>query len=361
VEVLGGYIAMTTLPNMGLTLPTRGPSGAGLWGDTDDANLALTDAHDHASGRGVRIKTAGISIDADLSFSSLYAPTALNRITFSSIAALSSNNKSLFVSNADNELYWRSNAGANVKLTSGSSLNVAAFTGGIGGDYTAVSASVQYDDANKRYTFKQGGGTTWARLQSGPLRLVELGTSETVFVEQAAPSALAASYTVTWPLALPGSSVFVKIDNTGQLAFTAVTTSLVYQHSAALAILGDATATLLTNGSTVGPELSLHASTAEHVLPLTLPVGTITAFAVNLNKSSAAGTISVKLFESNNLSTPTQIGSTQSNGASNPGAVTLSQSGLSAAMTSGRQYYIVITGGGTNGDNVTAYSATVTT
>lgn len=218
MEVLGGHIAMTTLPNIGLTLPTRGAPGAGAWGDTEDANSALIDAHDHTSGKGVRIPTSGLNINADLSFSSLYAPTALHRITFSSVAALSSNNKSLFVSSADNELYWRSNAGANVKLTSGSSLNVAAFTGGIGGDYTAVSASVQYDDANKRYTFKQGGGTNWARLQSGPLRLVELGTSETVFVEQAAPAALAASYTVTWPLALPAAAQAITVDNTGAMS-----------------------------------------------------------------------------------------------------------------------------------------------
>ena len=212
---------MTTYPNINLTLPTRGAAGAGQWGNTDDANLANLDAHDHsATGKGLRIPTAGLNINADLSFSSLYAPTQLNRITFSSIAALTSNNKSLFVSNADNELYWRSGAGANVKLTAGSSLNVAAFVGGIGGDYTAVSASEQYDDANKRYTFKQGGGTTWARLQSGPLRLLELGTSETVFVEQAAPAALAASYTMTWPVAVPGSAQLAQIDNTGQWSFS---------------------------------------------------------------------------------------------------------------------------------------------
>lgn len=210
---------MTTLPNLNLTLPTRGAPGSGLWGDTEDNNLTLLDAHDHSSGKGVRIKTAGIAIDADLSFSSLYAPTALNRITFSSIAALSSNNKSLFVSNADNELYWRSNAGANVKLTSGSSLNVAAFTGGIGGDYTAVGAAVAFDDANDRYTFKQQGGV-WARMASGEVRILETGTSETVYVGQAAPAALAASYTMTWPTANPGATSVAQIDSTGQWSFT---------------------------------------------------------------------------------------------------------------------------------------------
>lgn len=194
---------MTTLPQMGLVLPTRGVGGAGVWDDSLDADLTAIDAHDHSTGRGTPVPTAGININADLTFSSLYAPINLHRLTFASIVALTSNNKSLFVSSADNELYWRSNAGTNVKITSGASLNVAAFTGGIGGDYTAVSAAVAFDDAGDRYTFKQNAGTGWARLASGDLRLFETGTSDSVFVGLAAPAALAGSYTITLPLTAP--------------------------------------------------------------------------------------------------------------------------------------------------------------
>jgi hypothetical protein len=215
---------MTTLPNMGLVLPTRGSAGSGHWADALDAQATLIDAHDHKTGKGLPINSAALAIDGDVSFNSLWAVTALKRATFASVAPPAVN-KSIFVGDGTggttaNELYWTSASGANVKITSGSSLNVAAFTGGIGGDYTAVSASVQYDDANTRYTFKQGGGTTWARLQSGPLRIAELGTSETVFVEQVAPAALGASYTMTWPTALPGSAQLAQIDNTGQWSFT---------------------------------------------------------------------------------------------------------------------------------------------
>jgi len=194
---------MTTLPNMNLVLPTQGAPGAGVWDDTQDANSALIDVHDHSTGKGVTVKTAGISINADLTFASLYAPINLHRITFASIVALSSNNKSLFVNTADNELYWRSNAGTNVKLTSGSALNVAAFTGGIGGDYASVGAAVAFDDAGDRYTFKQQAPGNWARLASGDVRLFETGTTDSVFVGLAAPSALVGSYTITMPLAAP--------------------------------------------------------------------------------------------------------------------------------------------------------------
>lgn len=220
---------MTVLPNILITLPTRGAPGSGLWGDTEDANLALIDAHDHSTGKGVRVKTAGIDLNADLPFSSLYAPTQLHRLQFSEIAAgglTGSNNKSLFVSDGTSgltihELYWRNNTGTHVKLTSGNALNVAAFVGGIGGDYTSVSAALNYDDAGQRYTFKQGGGTTWARLASSDLRLFEHGSTDSVYVGQAAPAALAVSYTMTWPTALPSVSTPVTISNTGVFTFGA--------------------------------------------------------------------------------------------------------------------------------------------
>lgn len=211
---------MTVLPQMGLILPVRGAPGAGVWDDTIDADLTAIDAHDHSSGKGTRIPTTGININADLTFSSLWAPVNLHRITFASIAALSGSNKSLFVNSSDNELYWRSNAGTNVKLTLGNALNVAAFTGGIGQDYTAVSAALNFDSAGNRYTLRSGGGTTWARMASGDVRLFETGSTDTVFVGLAAPAALAASYTVTWPLAAPAATHPIQMTSTGVLVET---------------------------------------------------------------------------------------------------------------------------------------------
>jgi len=194
---------MTTLPQMGIVLPVRGAAGSGVWDDTLDADLALIDAHNHSTGQGTAVPTAGININADLTFSGLYAPINLHRITFASIVALSGSNKSLFVNAADQELYWRTNAGTNVKLTNGASLNVAAFVGGIGGDYTAVAAAVNYDSSGLRYTFKGAAGTNWQRLACGEVRIFETETAEAVFVGLAAPGALAGSYTITLPLAAP--------------------------------------------------------------------------------------------------------------------------------------------------------------
>lgn len=222
---------MTTLPNMSLVLPTRGPSGAGLWGDTEDANLNKLDIHDHSSGKGARITPAGLNINADLPFSALYAPTQLHRLQFSAIAGAgltAGQRKSLFVADGTggfvaNELYFLTNSGASIQITTGSSLNVGAFVAGIGGDYAGVGAQLNYTDSSKTYDFKESTADShaWARVQCGGIRLIEFNTTETFFVAQIAPAALGASYTVTWPTAVPGALSLVSVDNSGQIAFAA--------------------------------------------------------------------------------------------------------------------------------------------
>lgn len=208
---------MPTLPNTGVITPTLG-GDAGTWDDKNNAAWGNYDEHDHTTGNGVRITTAAINIDADLTFGGIYAPTNLHRLTFASIVALSSNNKSLFVNTADNELYWRSNAGTNVKLTAGNALNVAAFTGGFGSGYTSASAAADYDDSTEQYTFKQSAGGNWSRLGVGGIRLYEFGTSETLRVGLLAPAALASSYDITLPSAPPASTQLVQMSSSGDVS-----------------------------------------------------------------------------------------------------------------------------------------------
>lgn len=207
---------MPTLPNTGVITPTLG-GDAGTWDDKNNAAWGNYDEHNHAAGNGRRITTAAINIDADLTFGGLYAPTNLHRLTFASIVALTGNNKSLFVNTADNELYWRSNTGTNVKLTAGNALNVAAFTGGFGSGYTSASAAADYDDSTEQYTFKQSAGGNWSRLGVGGIRLYEFGTNETLRVGLLAPAALGASYDVTLPAALPGSTQIMQLSSTGDV------------------------------------------------------------------------------------------------------------------------------------------------
>lgn len=205
---------MPTLPNTGVVTPTPG-GDAGTWDDKNNAAWSNYDGHRHEPGSGLRIRTAGIDIDADLTFEGLYAPINLHRLTFASIVALTSNNKSLFVSDADNELYWRSNTGTNVKLTLGNALNVAAFAGGFGAGYSSAGAAADYDDSTEQYTFKQAAAGNWSRAGFGGIRLYEFGTSETVRVGLLANPAMAVSYDITLP-EVPGIG-FLQMDGTGNV------------------------------------------------------------------------------------------------------------------------------------------------
>lgn len=201
-----------------IDLPTLGADN-GAWDDKLNAGLTKVDAHDHTTNKGTRVPSAGININADLAFGG-YGPTGLGKAAFNAVAALASGTKTLFVSSADNELYWRTNGGTNVKLTSGTSLNIT-LVGGIVGDYSSVGAEVAYDDANDRYTFKQQGSPKpWARIASGPVRIYEFNTTETVYVELAVAAALAASYTLTLPAALPGSTVLCQVSSAGVVSFS---------------------------------------------------------------------------------------------------------------------------------------------
>lgn len=207
---------MTTLPNIGIELPDVGLD-IDTWGAILNADLSLVDAHDHTSGKGVPIRAAALSIDGDVAFGG-NGLTTVGRVDFSEVAALAAGAGVLFMNSSDHELYWRTSGGTNVKLTSGTSINTT-LVGGILGDYTSVGAVVAYDDSGDRYTFKQQSGT-WARLASGDVRLFEFNTTDAVFVGLAAPAALAGSYTITMPLAVPGSKSLVHMDTSGVLTAT---------------------------------------------------------------------------------------------------------------------------------------------
>lgn len=211
---------MTTTPNMSLELATNG-ADIGTWGTKLNVALPIIDSHNHTTGQGVKVPAAGLNIDGDVQWND-HGISEIGRLDFTAVAALSTGSKSIFVSSADNELYWRTSGGTNVKLTSGTALNVAAFVGGIGGDYSASDARAAYDDATGAYTFKRGSANSnsWARLRAGDLRIYEYNTTESVYTAIKAAAALAASYDITLPAALPAAQVLQQIDASGQTVYS---------------------------------------------------------------------------------------------------------------------------------------------
>lgn len=201
--------------NMALTLPTEDGSD-GLWDSLLNDALELIDAHDHSTGKGVTVKTAGLQINADLTFGG-YAATALKAAAFSAVAttAVSALSKALFVNTADSELYWRTSGGVNVKLTSGTSLNTALI-GGFTGDYGGGDEEAEFTSSSGIFDFRVAA-TERAYVDCSDIRLFEKSTGITNAVKLKSPASLAASYTVTFPAAVPASTSVVQMSSTGVL------------------------------------------------------------------------------------------------------------------------------------------------
>ena len=341
---------MPTLPNMSLITPTLG-GDSGTWDDKINAAFELVDSHDHTAGKGVQVPISALNINADLPLAG-YGITGLSKATFSAIALPSSGALNLFVSSTDNELYWRSSGGTNVKLTSGASINTT-LVGGITGDYSTVGAEIAYDDANKRYTF-QTQTATWARLATGPVRIYEYNTTENVYVEHAVDATLAAPYTVTWPAALPASQSLLQITAAGVVLFsntlTERPTAPDYQYTE------DHFSSSPTGflGYDLGAAVHTHSQSgwtlASSISPLfcgVIPEGTfeisttVTGWGVRIRKVSAdTCTLQAKLFRVANGVTQ-QLGTTQTISSAAPGYVALGETGgISDIVDPHYTYYV---------------------
>lgn len=355
-------------PNMGLTLPTNHGS-ADIWDTILETLFGLVDAHDHTTGKGVKVPSAGLNINADVSWASggtNYAITDLKAIDFVAVAASSVTALAgaLFCNSSDsNNLYWRNTGGTNVRITNGATLDIT-LVGGIGGDYTSVSALFSFDDATDSYwAQQQGSPRPWARIRAGDLDIYETAASIVNRVRLKSPAALAASYDLTFPAALPAGGRIVQLDNTG--AITASQTLAIaptapdyklnasvngFQLSGGEAIDPNGTHTRLLGA--VGAQVGWTLASSTNKIFWALPVKAgdrITSYNVYVNKgSSGANTITARLYRTKSASgggagAETAIGSGNSSSANAPGFIVLNETGLTETVAAGNEYYMVFT------------------
>ncbi len=335
---------MPTLPNLGLATPTLG-GDSGEWDDKINACFSLLDAHDHTAGKGVLVPVAGLNINADFVMGG-WGLTGVGRVDFNAVAALAAGANVLFTSSADGELYWRTTGGTNVKLTNGASINTT-LVGGIVGDYSTVGAEVSYSDADQIYTFKDENDK-WARIAAGTVRIFEHDTTESVYVEFAAPAALAVSYTVTWPTAVPGAAALMQISAAGVVSFSNTTTETL---TAGAYLYTTATTTIIpssmwaatgTHALVTGGYWAWGATASDQlVVPVPVVVGeTLTDFSIYMRKDSDnTNTVTATLVKrASDTGFSTTI-ATASSAANAPGPITLSPAGFAEAITSVTSHY----------------------
>src|SRR5262245_41806967 len=214
---------------MNLTEPTDHGS-ADIWGSMVNSAFDLIDAHDHTAGKGVKVPSAGLKINADVSWSfsgTNYAITDMKILDFTPVtaASISAYSSALFANSSDsNNLYFRNSGGTNVQITSGSTLNIS-IAGAIGGDYQSVGALLDFDDASDTYRLRQQVGAAvrqFAKASMADLNLFEYKAQPAAGVPAnsvtlKSPAALAGSYSLTMLAALPGATNLLQCSSAGIL------------------------------------------------------------------------------------------------------------------------------------------------
>lgn len=211
-------------PYMGLNLPIVSSTVGPTWASYLNTALTSVDSHNHSPGNGNLVPTSGININSDLSFNSSFNATSLRSIRFvnqGSPLGLGTDLGCIYESGGN--MYWNSSSGAQVQITAGAALNGSSL-GAIGGDYSTSTASLFYTSASKTFTFWQAASTP-AKIDTGDILLRAI-TTPTNAITLFAPTSLASSYSLKLPTGLPGSTLPMTSDASGNLAFTNIFTSI---------------------------------------------------------------------------------------------------------------------------------------
>jgi hypothetical protein len=233
-------------PYMNLTLPTASISTGPGWASTLNDAITSVDSHDHTSGKGIKVPTAGININADLALNSFNMTNirSLRLVNQGSPLALGTDLGCIYESGGN--LYYNNSGGSQVQITAGAALNGASL-GAIGGDYSTSTASLFYTSASKIFTFWQSSNTP-AKIDTGDLILRNI-TTPTNAITVLVPGSLAASYSLTLPGALPGSVLPLTCNASGVIAFSSTVSAIDVTGNATFGGSLTLTGALVANGA----------------------------------------------------------------------------------------------------------------
>jgi hypothetical protein len=155
-------MAITTFMN--IDLPTVSTTLGPEWATKLNAGLTTVDEHDHTSGKGTQIPTAGININANLSFNSFKPIDLLSTQYDSQVSALSgaSNANSVFVLSGD--LYFTNGSGTAVQVTTGTSLVSSP----------ATFSTLEFTSINSNLTISPSDTFVFIAVDTGASRTIDL-------------------------------------------------------------------------------------------------------------------------------------------------------------------------------------------
>ncbi len=134
--------------SMSLVYPTVGSTAGPTWATMLNTMLLLVEEHDHTSGKGARITSAALNINATTEMNSNNL-AEIKGLLFDNNASTQTGSRSVWVSG--NELYYRNASSQNIQITSGTGLNGSA-TGGFSGNFVG-NATGYYSSAQSMFAF----------------------------------------------------------------------------------------------------------------------------------------------------------------------------------------------------------------
>ncbi len=137
---------MATTQYMSLNLPIVSVTVGPTYATQQNTAMDVIDAHDHTTGKGVQVPTAGLNINANLQFNS-FAAIELSYLGLETQVSAPSTILTVYVKGGD--LYYKNSSGTEVQVTNGSS--VASSGSGVitYKDVTTSPYSVITGDAQK--------------------------------------------------------------------------------------------------------------------------------------------------------------------------------------------------------------------
>ena len=147
-----------TSPNMGIVVPVVLTDTGPDWATRIyNALYSTIDAHNHASGNGMQVPTAGININADLSFNSYNETTLRSSRYVQQSSALAQGSDVACLYSVSGDAYWNDASGTAIQLTKNHALN-ATFQNWntkltVSGNYTILST-----DTYELYFVNTSGG-----------------------------------------------------------------------------------------------------------------------------------------------------------------------------------------------------------
>lgn len=192
--------------SMNLPIPTVGTTPGPEYADNINTSLTLIAEHDHTTGKGVPISTAGLNIDGPLPFNN-HSAISLKAATFQT-QAIDGDSRSIYVKGTNNDL-WYNNGTSAIQIT-----NISGVAGSPGNISNLISpASAVYNGGTFSFF---SNGTQPADLKGASIYLGN-ASATTNYLNLQPPAAMASNYALVLPT-IPAQTNVMTLDAAGNMS-----------------------------------------------------------------------------------------------------------------------------------------------